>query len=1198
MYLQPYAIQAGTIARATSSAKLAAQTAERLLAERAYSRGVTAAATATAAADAAAAAADAVLCPSLDETTPPLPSERATPLPLERATVAVRWRSRMASASSVSLRSSKRSSRVAPADGDSDDDDVEGDGDMVSPLGARRNCSRLAATSGSAALAAETAAGVSPAGARRNGGKSPLAKRSAPGSPNSRLHALLLSMRSSSSSGNEGSGGIRIPAGARLTSSSSICHDDGRSPSRLNHGSNNIGDGRNRVGLSDTSSRLSERRSRPSASAHIDQSCNQSSSPNRLSALRFGLELCPNRLELCPNRLSALSRNSAGSHRRRSSTRNSEDGSDGVDPACSFIPLPEGVNLLSELEQRLSATLMPVLRCFVPTMVERKAADGQCDLWVSEHRKLVTIFLKVLHLGPTPCEVAELDTVHRAVSTVQESVIKHGGTVTRLICDDKGVRFLIAFGLPGQSSEDDERRAVLCSLACAATLREIDGCHPAHLAASPPPAASDAVSAIASRPLSRVGWRKIATSTLTPTASYRSGSASSEVSLPEVQKPPVSLPATPLAPRRGTSMFSGQGFKPSARRKQHHGQWLKCSSSTKAILTMGHAPEHAISFKLDCAAGITTGRVFCGEAGYEKRREYTLAGAKVNLAARLMQAAAKADEKGEPCGVLCDAQTVSAVPEGSCQFEELPPIFVKGKAEMVTIFRATSLLNWREIRQINTRYNALVYHSPKQAKARLGKISDRKSASVVYHQHERRGAVVRQTVGRAAELLALRQGLRMLAEGDSPLLVVVGEAGGGKTHLCTELSHMMVEEHRKLPPTRTLPPTDGLTAPASPHTPTLPPAAAAAGPSFLTEDIPVADTEPVAAVRSEDAAVLGAGRSPLGYLLTSCKQTERTTPYHPWRAVFERLFTEDTLRSFVALCDRGSPSPSHPPPQGSPPPPSPLRGSPLRMDGGTSPTGSQGSRGRASFGRASVRRGGSTPTSSPPSRRPQTFVPSVLRGGSSSSFRRRGLQAGGVGTKGVEALSERCSRARVSFDDEGRSPEAAAVKSEGGTSNASFSVGGARPPPQSVLWSVASSSAPSEDGSARLSTPTGADDEASFSSFTKRRTHSSISPTHGTPEGARRASELPPLPHVLSRLASSSPVTPQPPSPPPSPSPVAPRASLPLRAARPSPRASPHLPLSPTLPPPPTSWPPSFSSSLSSWPPTSPPPSHRNTCWT
>ena len=112
------------------------------------------------------------------------------------------------------------------------------------------------------------------------------------------------------------------------------------------------------------------------------------------------------------------------------------------------------------------------------------------------------------------------------------------------------------------------------------------------------------------------------------------------------------------------------------------------------------------------------------------------------------------------------------------------------------IFRATSLLDWREIRQMNMRTSALLYHSAvkapppthrpmpavlthctyhrtrtahailhplhilyctaywSKAPPRLGKTSDRRSASVVYHQHERRGAVVRQTVSRAAELLA------------------------------------------------------------------------------------------------------------------------------------------------------------------------------------------------------------------------------------------------------------------------------------------------------------------------------------------------------------------------------------------------------------------------------------------------------------
>ena len=44
------------------------------------------------------------------------------------------------------------------------------------------------------------------------------------------------------------------------------------------------------------------------------------------------------------------------------------------------------------------------------------------------------------------------------------------------------------------------------------------------------------------------------------------------------------------------------------------------------------------------------GRVFCGEAGWERKRvEYTLAGAKVNLAARLMQAVAQAEAAARAC---------------------------------------------------------------------------------------------------------------------------------------------------------------------------------------------------------------------------------------------------------------------------------------------------------------------------------------------------------------------------------------------------------------------------------------------------------------------------------------------------------------------------------------------------------------------
>ena len=98
------------------------------------------------------------------------------------------------------------------------------------------------------------------------------------------------------------------------------------------------------------------------------------------------------------------------------------------------------------------------------------------------------------------------------------------------------------------------------------------------------------------------------------------------------------------------------------------------------------------------AIGVTTGQVFCGTVGNASRCEYTVMGDKVNTSARLMAAVQRKD------GILCDQDTVDAVGQNNphIQFLPLPPIRLKGKAELVPVFRPVQRQRGEQLRGVSS----------------------------------------------------------------------------------------------------------------------------------------------------------------------------------------------------------------------------------------------------------------------------------------------------------------------------------------------------------------------------------------------------------------------------------------------------------------------------------------------------------------
>src|SRR6266536_1627291 len=144
-------------------------------------------------------------------------------------------------------------------------------------------------------------------------------------------------------------------------------------------------------------------------------------------------------------------------------------------------------------------------------------------------------------------------------------------------------------------------------------------------------------------------------------------------------------------------------------------------------------------------AGVTTGSVFCGEVGSDARREYTVIGDSVNLAARLMQAA-------KPGQLLVDRPTHDRVRDSTVH-DRLEPISVKGKAGRIDVWAVRAVREWQRGR-------------PPEP------------------------ATPQPLVGRDAEVARIRALVARTLADEGRVVGLTGEAGIGKSRLGAEVVRM------------------------------------------------------------------------------------------------------------------------------------------------------------------------------------------------------------------------------------------------------------------------------------------------------------------------------------------------------------------------------------------------------------------------
>src|SRR5262249_44889350 len=131
-----------------------------------------------------------------------------------------------------------------------------------------------------------------------------------------------------------------------------------------------------------------------------------------------------------------------------------------IDPMALAAPaaVPPGEGIEAELN------------CFLPPVTVNRAISGQ-EAWLAEFRNITVLFVGLPRFG-TPRE-GDLALLQMATEVVQCGVLRARGNLERVSIEEKGACYLVEFGLPSMSHEDDALRAVCTAMALRDELRAI-----------------------------------------------------------------------------------------------------------------------------------------------------------------------------------------------------------------------------------------------------------------------------------------------------------------------------------------------------------------------------------------------------------------------------------------------------------------------------------------------------------------------------------------------------------------------------------------------------------------------------------------------------------------------------------------------------------------------------------------------------